>query len=84
MRNWSSHITAAANLIDVRGSSQFANENAVRMFLQIRRLIVRSSNIFEIKQTDKDQPGYIMLSTARADAISTGEVVSLGRVVSKR
>ncbi|RFU25537.1 hypothetical protein B7463_g10801, partial [Scytalidium lignicola] len=40
MKAWSFHILGAIKLIDIRGPEQFSNDRSLRMFLQLRRLIV--------------------------------------------
>ncbi|KAH8819168.1 hypothetical protein F5884DRAFT_864617 [Xylogone sp. PMI_703] len=40
MQAWSYHILGAINLIEIRGPEQFTSERSLRMFLQLRRLVV--------------------------------------------
>ena len=40
MKTWSYHILATAKLIELRGPEQFNSEVALRLFNQLRRVIV--------------------------------------------
>jgi hypothetical protein len=42
MDSWRQHIRGVAQLINIRGPEQFKSEGSLRLFLQIRRLIVRA------------------------------------------
>jgi hypothetical protein len=42
MESWRHHIRGVAQLVNIRGPDQFKSEGSLRLFLQIRRLIVRT------------------------------------------
>ncbi|KAN0071542.1 hypothetical protein V8E54_010138 [Elaphomyces granulatus] len=47
MKSFGQHIVAAARCIELRGPFQFRNEASVKMFLQLRRLIVMTYHQFQ-------------------------------------
>jgi hypothetical protein len=62
MDSWRQHIRGVAQLINVRGPEQFKSEGSLRLFLQIRRLIVgffirkRSARRLILETVDIIQP----------------------------
>lgn len=54
MKSFSFHTIAAAKLIEERGSQQFKTEQAIRLYHQLRRIIVLlnpSRNLSAVKLT---------------------------------
>lgn len=80
MESFSHHTIAAAHCIQLRGPNQFRNEAAVKLFLQMRRIIVsvitplslRSLYCFSHRQ------GHDMSPIARADPLCARKVVAMG------
>lgn len=48
MQSFSMHVIAAARCIELRGPEQFRNEASVKLFVQLRRLIVRVLSLIMI------------------------------------
>ena len=88
MESFSHHTIAAAHCIQLRGPIQFRSEAAVKLFLQMRRIIVSVITPLSLRSLHRfsHRKGHDMPSIARADPLCARKVVALGGVhaVSRR
>jgi hypothetical protein len=78
MKSFGQHIVAAARCIELRGPFQFRNEASVKMFLQLRRLIVRLTLILQTPPGTDMEAGYDLSSIPRKYSLRSQAMVVLG------